>query len=55
MEEKVARLRKMSYQDYLLNVVGVHPDVVAYFMRRSLGGANGAAGIDTLSAWGASR
>ena len=55
VEEKMARLRKMSYQDYLLNVVGVHPDVIPFFMRRGLGGANGAAGKDTLSAWGAFR
>ena len=53
VEEKVARLRKMSYQDYLLNVVGVHPDVITYFMRRNLRGS--AAGIDTLSAWRAAR
>ena len=53
VEEKVARLRKMSYQDYLLNVVGVHPDVITYFMRRNLRG--GAAGIDTLSAGSAAR
>jgi len=55
VEEKIARLRKMSYQDYLLNVVGVHPDVIPFFMRRGLWNANGAAGIDTLSGWGAFR
>ena len=54
VEEKIARLRKMSYQDYLLNVVGVHPDVITYFMRRGPD-ANGAAGIDTLSGWAAFR
>ena len=54
VEEKMARLRKMSYQDYLLNVVGVHPDVITYFMRRGPD-ANGAAGIDTLSGWAAFR
>ncbi len=54
VEKKIARLRKMSYQDYLLNVVGVHPDVIAYFMRRGPD-ANGAAGIDTLSGWAAFR
>ena len=53
--EKIARLRKMSYQDYLLHVVGVHPDVIPFFMRRGLGNANGAAGIDTLSGWSAFR
>ena len=55
VEEKIARLRKMSYQDYLLNVVGVHPDVIPFFLRRDLWNANGAAGIDTLSAWAAFR
>ena len=54
-EEKIARLRKTSYQDYLLNIVKAHPDVIPYFMRRGLGGANGAAGIDSYSAWGALR
>ena len=54
VEEKMARLRKMSYQDYLLNVVGVHPDVITFFKRRAPD-ANGAAGIDTLSGWAAFR
>ena len=55
VEEKIARLRKMSYQDYLLDVVGVHPDVIPFFMRRGTWDHNGAAGIDTLSGWGAYR
>jgi spermidine dehydrogenase len=55
VEEKIARLRKISYQDYLLNVVGVHPDVIPFFMRRGTWDHNGAAGIDTLSGWGAYR
>ena len=54
VEEKIARLRKMSYQDYLLNVVGVHPDVIPFFKRRAPD-ANGSAGIDTLSGWAAFR
>jgi len=29
-EEKIARLRKMSYRDYILNVAKLHPDVLAY-------------------------
>ena len=29
-DEKIARLRKMSYRDYLLNVAKLHPDVLAY-------------------------
>jgi len=52
VEEKIARLRKMSYQDYLLNVVGVHPDVIPFFMRRELGMGGG---IDTMSAGRAAR
>ena len=54
VEEKIARLRKMSYQDYLLNVVGVHPDVIPFFKRRAPD-TNGGAGIDTLSGWSAFR
>ena len=52
-EEKIARLRRISYQDYILQTVGVHEDVVPYFLRR--GDPNGAAGIDSQSAWGAFR
>ena len=52
-EEKIARLRKTSYQDYLLNIVEVDPEIIPYFMLR--GDSNGAAGIDTYSAWGAFR
>ena len=55
VEEKISRLRKMSYKDYLLNVVGVHSDVIPFFMRRSSWDHNGAASIDSLSAWGAFR
>ena len=55
VEEKIARLRKMSYQDYLLDVVGAHPDVIPFFMRRGAWDHNGAAGIDSLSVWGAFR
>lgn len=29
-DEKIARLRKMSYRDYLLKVAKLHPDVLAY-------------------------
>ena len=54
-EEKIAKLRTTSYQAYLLNVVKVHPDVIPYFLQRNLGGANGAAGIDSHSAWSAFR
>ena len=54
VQEKIARLRTISYQDYLLDVVGVHPDVIPFFKRRAPD-ANGIAGIDTFSAWGAFR
>ncbi len=54
VQEKIARLRKMSYQDYLLNVVGVDPDVIPFFKRRAPD-ANGIAGIDTMSGWAAFR
>jgi spermidine dehydrogenase len=54
VEDKIARLRKISYQDYLLDVVGVDPDVIPFFKRRAPD-ANGSAGIDTLSVWAAFR
>ncbi len=54
VQEKIARLRKISYQDYLLNVVGVDPDVIPFFKRRAPD-ANGIAGIDTMSSWAAFR
>jgi len=54
-EEKIAKLRKMSYQNYLLKVVNVDPGVMPFFVRRSEGGSNGAARIDSYSAWGAFR
>ena len=50
-EEKIEKLRQISYQDYILDVVGLTPDVVPYFLKRTLGGPNGAAGIDSLSAY----
>ncbi|HJO03490.1 MAG TPA: NAD(P)-binding protein [Acidobacteriota bacterium] len=53
-EQKIARLKGMSYQDYLLDVVGAHPDVIPYFRRRD-GDANGAGSMDNYSAWGALR
>jgi spermidine dehydrogenase len=44
-DEKIAKLRAISYRDYLLDVVKVHPDVLAY--------TNGVwcLGNDTASAW----
>ena len=51
-DEKVRRLQAISYQDYLLNVVQVSPDVIPFFQQSALGWANGAGGIDSYSAWG---
>ncbi len=51
-DEKIRQLRTMSYQDYLIKVVKVSPDVVPFFQQSSLGWANGAGGIDSYSAWG---
>lgn len=47
VEQKVRKLQQTSYQDYLLNVVKVHPDVLTYFH------PDGPAGLttDTTSAW----
>lgn len=52
LEEKIHRLRKMSYSDYLLKVVNVHADSIK-FLQRQLGGdgTNGAASLDSYSAW----
>jgi spermidine dehydrogenase len=44
-EEKIAKLQKMSYREYLLNVVKVHPDVLL------LVGGVWCLGQDTSSAW----
>jgi spermidine dehydrogenase len=44
-EEKIARLRKMSYRDYLLNVAKLHPDILAYT------GGVWCLGNDMASAW----
>jgi spermidine dehydrogenase len=51
-EDKVRRLRRMTYVDYLAKVAGIHPDVVA-FVQTLVGGdwTNQAAGPDTFSAW----
>lgn len=55
-EEKIRRLRKMSFTDYLLNVAKLAPEAVAY---HAAGWGNdmdnSSAGFDTMSAWAASR
>ena len=35
--EKKARLSKMSYKDFLLNLVKVHPDVISFYQTRTHG------------------
>lgn len=52
-EEKIVRLRSMSYTDYLLNIVKVDKDVILYYQYDS--DSNGVGCIDTLSAWAAFR
>jgi len=52
-EQKIARLRKMSYRDYLLDVAKVPAEVIAYFLYS--GDSNSAGCIDTYSAYGAFR
>jgi spermidine dehydrogenase len=54
-EEKTQRLRKMSYQDYLLKWVKVDPGVVQFLFHFDDHAFNGAAGLDSYSAWAAFR
>jgi spermidine dehydrogenase len=54
-EEKIQKLRKLSYKDYLLNVAKAHPQVVSYYQARQMGGPNSAGGPDSYSAWGSFR
>jgi spermidine dehydrogenase len=54
-EEKIQKLRKMSYKDFLLNVAKAHPQVVSYYRARQMGGPNSAGGPDSYSAWGSFR
>ena len=54
-EQKVERLSKISYKDYLLTIAKVSPDVLPFFQQSSLGWPNGAGDIDSYSAWGCFR
>jgi spermidine dehydrogenase len=54
-EEKIQKLRKTSYKDFLLNVAKAHPQVVSYYQSRQMGGPNSAGGPDSYSAWGSFR
>ena len=49
LKEKREFLQSVSYQDYLLETVGVHPDAMPFLDRTSYW----AIGIDALSAWAA--
>ena len=50
--EKVEQLKKMSYIDFVSNVVKIHPDAVAHVLSvGGTGGTNQTAGPDTYSAW----
>ena len=52
VEEKVRRLRKMTYFDYLTHIAKIHPEAVAVVLALGGGDAtNQAAGADTCSAW----
>lgn len=51
LDEKQARLRKMSHRDYLLNVAKVDPAAVPYFQTRTHGWFG--RGIDVISAFSA--
>ena len=51
-DEKRARLARMSYRDYLLEVIGVHPQVVSFFNSRSMGlFCTGIDALPALYAW----
>ena len=52
-EEKISRLRKMSYRDYLLDVAKVDAGVIPYFLYAL--DSNAAGTIDNYSAWAAFR
>lgn len=54
-EEKIERLKRMSYRDYLINIVGVTPEVFEWWQVPLTGFSNAAAGPETYSAWTAYR
>ncbi len=54
-EEKIQKLRRMSYEKYLLELLKVHPQVVKYYQSRQAAGPNSAGGPDSYSAWGSFR
>ena len=54
-EQKIERLRKTSYRDYLLSVVKVQPEIAAYYQNRMHGWPASGGGADSTSAWTAFR
>ena len=54
-EQKIERLRKMSYRAYLLSVVKVQPEIAAYFQTIMHGWPASGGGADSTSAWTAFR
>ncbi len=51
-EEKVTQLKKMSYVDFVKDVVKLHPEAVAYVLSvGATGWTNQTAGPDTYSGW----
>jgi spermidine dehydrogenase len=54
-EQKIERLRSMSYRDYLLTVVKVQPETAAYFQTHMHGWPGSGGGADSTSAWTACR
>jgi spermidine dehydrogenase len=53
--EKIQRLRKISYRQYLLDHVKVDPDCWKYFQARQLGGPNSGGAPDSFSGWSSFR
>jgi len=54
-EQKMQRLRKMSYQDYLLKVIKVDSGIIPFIYHFDDHAINGAAGLDSYTAWAAFR
>ena len=54
-EQKIDRLRTMSYQSFLLDVMKLDPDIIKFIYRLDTHSVNGAAGPDSYSAWAAFR
>lgn len=56
VDEKIRRLKGISYTDYLLDIAKIHPEAVAYYVAAwDNDSDNHSAGYDTISAWTASR